>query len=104
MARYVSAAPTVDYTPSSAVTAGDVVLLNDLVTVSPRDIAANALGAVAYQGAWELPKGSDTINQGDQVYWTGTAITTTSSGNTPAGKAYAAAASGASLVVVLLNV
>lgn len=97
---------TVDYTPSSAVAAGDVVVLNDLVTVAPRPIAANKLGAVAVEGVYALPKATGAINQGAIVYWDATAgnITTTSSGNKRAGKAAVAAASADATCRVLINI
>jgi predicted RecA/RadA family phage recombinase len=104
MAKYKSAGTTLDYTPSSAASAGDVVVLGDLVAVVTHDIAANALGAVSHGGVYELPKGSDTIAQGDAVYWDGSEVTTTSTSNAFAGHAAAAAASGVGVVEVLLNV
>lgn len=106
MASYVQDGDLIDYTPSSAVAAGDVVVLNDLVTVAPRPIAANALGAVAVEGVFSLPKASGAIGQGAIVYWDATAgnITTTSSGNKRAGKAAAAEVSAATTVKVLLNI
>lgn len=106
MADYVQDGDLIDYTPSSAVAAGDVVVLNDLVTVAPRPIAANKLGAVAVEGVFSLPKASGAIGQGAIVYWDATAgnITTTSSGNKRAGKAAAAEGSAATTVKVLLNI
>lgn len=105
MASYVQGDCLIDYTPSSAVAAGDVVVLNDLVTVAPRPIAANALGAVAIEGVHSMPKASGAIGQGAIVYGdaTNSNITTTSSGNKRAGKAAAAAASADTTVQVLLN-
>lgn len=105
MASYVQGDCLIDYTPSSAVAAGDVVVLNDLVTVAPRPIAANALGAVAIEGVHSMPKASGAIGQGAIVYWdaTNSNITTTSSGNKRAGKAAAAAASADTTVQVILN-
>lgn len=105
MASYVQGDCLIDYTPSAAVAAGDVVVLNDLVTVAPRAIAANALGAVAVEGVWSMPKATGAINQGALVYWDATAgnVTTTSSGNKRAGKAAAAAASADTSVQVLIN-
>jgi predicted RecA/RadA family phage recombinase len=102
MASYVQDECLIDYTPSAAVAAGDVVVLNDLVTVAPRPIAANALGAVAVEGVFSMPKASGAIGQGALVYWdaTNSNITTTSSGNKRAGKA---AASGDASVQVLIN-
>jgi predicted RecA/RadA family phage recombinase len=38
----------IDYTPSAAVTAGDMVAMSSAVLVAHRDIAANELGAMAY--------------------------------------------------------
>lgn len=97
---------TLDYTPSSAVAAGDVVVLNDLVTVAPVAIPANKLGAVAVEGVWTLPKASGAIGQGAIVYWDATAgnITTTASTNKRAGKAAYAAASADTTVRVLINI
>lgn len=105
MASYVQGDCLVDYTPGSAVAAGDVVVLNDLVTVAPRPIAANALGAVAIEGVWSMPKASGAIGQGALVYWDATNgnVTTTASGNKRAGKAAAAAASGDTSVMVIIN-
>jgi predicted RecA/RadA family phage recombinase len=106
MASYSQAGCLIDYTPSAAVAAGDVVVLNDLVTVAPVAIAANALGAVAVDGVWSMPKATGAIGQGALVYWDATAgnITTTATNNKRAGKAAAAAVSGATTVQVLINV
>jgi predicted RecA/RadA family phage recombinase len=105
MADYVQGDCLIDHTPTSAVAAGGVVVLNDLVTVAPVAIAANALGAVAVDGVWSMPKATGAIGQGALVYWDATAgnITTTSSGNKRAGKAAKAAASGDTTVQVLIN-
>ena len=105
MASYVQSDCLIDYTPSAAVAAGDVVVLNDLVTVAPRPIAADALGAVSVEGVWSMPKATGAIGQGAIVYWDATAgnVTTTSSGNKRAGKAAAAAASADTTVLVLIN-
>jgi len=106
MASYVQGDCLIDYTPSAAVAAGDVVVLNDLVTVAPRAIAANSLGAVAIEGVFSMPKASGAIGQGALVYWdaTNSNVTTTSSGNKRAGKAAAAAASADTSVQVLINI
>jgi predicted RecA/RadA family phage recombinase len=106
MASYVQGDCLLDYTPSAAVAAGDVVVLNDLVCVAPVAIAANKLGAVSVEGVWTLAKASGAIGQGALVYWdaTNSNITTTSSGNKRAGKAAKAAASGDTTVQVLINV
>jgi predicted RecA/RadA family phage recombinase len=106
VAQYYADGDLVDYTPSAAVAAGDVVILNDLVAVAPRPIAANKLGAVAVEGIFILPKASGSIGQGAIVYWDATAgnITTTSSSNKRAGKAAEAAASADTTVKVLLNI
>ncbi len=106
MASYFQHGHTLDYTPSSAVAAGDVVVLNDLVTVADKPIPANTLGAVAVEGVYTLPKASGAIGQGAIVYWDGTNsnVTTTATGNKRAGKAAYAAASGDTTVRVLLNI
>lgn len=106
MASYVQGDCLIDYTPSAAVAAGDVVVLNDLVTVAPVAIAANKLGAVAIEGVFSMPKATGAIGQGALVYWDATAgnVTTTATGNKRAGKAAKAAASGDATVQVLINI
>ncbi|NBW12985.1 MAG: DUF2190 family protein [Caulobacteraceae bacterium] len=105
MASYVQGDCLIDHTPSAAVAAGDVVVLNDLVCVAPRAIAANSLGAVAIEGVFSMPKASGAIGQGALVYWDATNgnITTTSTNNKRAGKAAKAAASGDASVQVIIN-
>ena len=81
----------VDYTPGSAVTAGDVVVIASRNYIAHRDIAANALGSLAASGGvYTFPKtaGSTTaIAAGTKVYWDATnkVATATSSGNTVLG-------------------
>jgi predicted RecA/RadA family phage recombinase len=105
MASYVQGDCHIDYTPGAAVAAGDVVVLNDLVAVANRPIAANALGAVTIDGVHSMPKATGAIGQGAIVYWDATAgnVTTTASGNKRAGKAAAAALSADASVMVILN-
>ena len=69
---YRHAGALVDYTPGSAVSAGDVVLQGDLIGIANLDIAANALGSLAVQGVFDFPKatgGSTAIAVGVDVYW-----------------------------------
>jgi predicted RecA/RadA family phage recombinase len=110
MADYVQAGCLIDHTPSSAVAVGGVVVLNDLVCVAPVAIAANALGAVAVDGVWSMPKAAaasnKAISQGALVYWDATNgnITTTSTDNKRAGKAAKAASTTDTTVQVIINV
>lgn len=111
-ATLVQRGETVDYTPGSAVNAGDVIVQNSLVGVAPVPIAANELGAIAVVGVFDVAKANEEINAGAAVYWDadgnpygGTAgtgcATTTSSGNTFMG--YAVAAAGATAGTVRLR-
>ena len=66
----------IDYTPTSAVAAGDVVVQGELVGVARLDIAANALGALAVDGVFQFPKtagSGEAIAAGALVYWDATA-------------------------------
>lgn len=73
MARYKQQGSNIDYTPSTAKTAGEVVVLSTgLVGVVPTDIAANQLGALNIDGVWDLPKGTGSgkdILVGEKVWW-----------------------------------
>lgn len=72
-----------DYTPGSAVSAGDVVVQNNLPGVAHVDIAASELGALAVFGGVYLCTGDAAISVGKKVYWddTNNKVTETSSGN-----------------------
>lgn len=104
MGAYVQQGKTIDYTPGSAVAAGDVVAINKLVGVAPRPIAANALGAIAVEGVFVFPKptgaGTDYA-AGSKVYWFNNQAVTGVTG-VQAGYTVEAVATTANTVKVLL--
>jgi len=107
-ATYVAEGNMVDYTPDSAVAAGDVVVQNNLVGVALSAIAAAALGALCVDGIFDFPKSSGTstgIAAGKTVYWDAenSVMTETSEGNTLAGKCVKAAADDDTTVRVRLS-
>lgn len=59
----------IDYTPTSAVAAGEVVLMGSMVGVAPRPIAAGEKGVVAIGGVWTMDKatGAD-VTTGQVAY------------------------------------
>ena len=70
MASYVSQGDILDHTPSSAVAAGDVVVIGAIIGVAPRPIAANALGALAVEGVFEMPVATGATGaQGSAINW-----------------------------------
>jgi predicted RecA/RadA family phage recombinase len=104
--QFVQEGSLIDYTPSSAVAAGDVVVATDRVFVAPLAIAANKLGSLATTGVWKLPKTTGTAwTFGQKLYWndSGDLATTSASGNKVLGYAAAAAASGDAEGLVLLG-
>jgi predicted RecA/RadA family phage recombinase len=113
-ARFVHNGRAVDYTPGSAVAAGAVIIQGPLVGIATRAIASGELGALETEGVFDIVKATGAISAGALVYWdadgdpvSGTAgsgaLTTTSSGNTLAGKAVAAAVSGDATVRVKIG-
>ncbi len=109
MATYKYDGNMVDYTPSgSDVTAGDVIVQNDLLGVAVNDIEDGKLGALYVNGVIEFPKatgvGTD-IAAGTKVYWDESAgnATTTATSNTLIGKAVKAASTSDDKVWVKLN-
>lgn len=97
----------IDYTPESAVTAGDCVVVGTLVGVAHSDIAAAENGSLAVSGGvyrFTKTAGSGTaFTAGDKVYWDADpgAITVTSSGNVAFGYTIAAASDDDTTVDVL---
>lgn len=83
LARRVHAGDTIDYTPASAVAAGDVVVVDNLVGVAMRDIAANELGHLTVSGVYDVPKATGgAIDAGALVFWdTDNDRVTTTAGN-----------------------
>ncbi len=63
---------TIDYVPASDVSAGDVIVQNDLIGIAKLDIKANTLGALAVTGVFAMPKATgsgESIAAGTKVYW-----------------------------------
>jgi predicted RecA/RadA family phage recombinase len=104
----------IDYTPSSAVSGGEVVVLNGIVGVAMDDIAANTKGALQTEGVYKLPKTTAAIVRGLPVHWNPTGSPDSgdaSSGaanqlglGTYAGIAVEASGSGDDYAIVDLNV
>jgi predicted RecA/RadA family phage recombinase len=105
-ATLVQDGKVIDYTPSSAVAAGDVIVSNKLVGIATRPIAANELGGLTVEGVFDFAKATGSgINFGALVYWDNTndVATTTASGNELIGKCVKAAASGDTTVRIKLD-
>lgn len=110
-----SPADTLDYTPGSAVLAGTVYLIGTtVVTIVPKDIAADEKGATAVRGVFNVPKDNSDVSAGDALYWDadgspvgGTALsgafTKTANGNVFAGIALEAAGTGVGDVDMFLR-
>ncbi|GMV98189.1 MAG: hypothetical protein AMXMBFR83_25410 [Phycisphaerae bacterium] len=106
MATFVHDGNSVDYTPSSAVTAGQVVVQGELVGVAKVDIPAGTLGALAVAGVFEFPKATGSaITAGALCYWDATnqRATTTATGNKLIGKCVKAAADADTTVRVRMS-
>ncbi len=104
-ALFVSEGLSRDYTPSGAVDAGDVVVIGDVCYVAKLDIAANALGALATRGVFDVTKTTPlAISDGEAVYWnaSGSYLTKTTT-DKYFGVAVADAGSSATTVRVLLR-
>lgn len=106
-AEYKGQANTViDYTPSGAVSAGQVVVLNGGCYVTSRAIAASALGSLYCDGLYKCTYADDggTITDGAKVYWNDTdnECTNSSSSTTLMGRSVGGASSTSGTVMVRL--
>lgn len=105
---------TIDYTPASAVSAGDIIVLGGMVAIAHGNIAANALGALGIIGVYDIEKDNSDISIGAAIYWdddgnpvdgtagSGAVTTTSSGGNVWMGFAIAAAGASARHVRIFL--
>ncbi|AQS40198.1 hypothetical protein Sps_05129 [Shewanella psychrophila] len=96
---------TIDHTPAADVASGATALIGKLVAVALGDVKANKEGTFVTTGVFELPKvQADDIGQGAQIYIKADGnITSTASGNTSAGKAWAAAGNPSDTAWVKIN-
>lgn len=79
VADYGQVGVNFDYTPSSAVTGGQPIQIGTMLSVAPKPIPANTLGAVSVQRVFALPKptGANTdYALGAKVYWNGSLAVT----------------------------
>ena len=107
-AVFVQEGLSIDHTPGSAVTAGDVVVQGELVAVAIRDIAANELGALVVSGVLDFTKKAGlVVTVGLQLFWDDTANEATdlaaAGANKLIGKAVAAALSGDATTRIRMN-
>ena len=68
-ARLVHQGNTIDYTPSSVVASGAVVVQGELVGVANLDIPADVLGSLTITGVFDVDKGASVFTAGQAVYW-----------------------------------
>ena len=96
LARYVQKGDAIDYRPTEAVAAGDVVIIADLIGIARLDIEAGTLGSLAVVGVFDVVKADGAIPSGSTVYWDAGAkkATTVSGSNHYLGKAIATDNSG----------
>lgn len=97
---------TLKYTNSSAVAAGDVVVVNGQVLVAVAAYGANAEGIYVFRGRVEFPKeASLAIAPGEVCYWVAASgnVNKTSSGNTKIGVAVENSATADTVVLIELG-
>lgn len=104
-ATFLQDGKRIDYTPGSAVSVGDVVVIGSECFVADAPIAASALGSLAAEGIFQVAKNETlTISAGDAVYWNaGTGKITKTSSDTYFGTAVADAAYAATTVKAKLR-
>ena len=71
-AQFIQQGNSIDYTPGTDISAGDVVVQGDLIGIAQIDSAANQLGALAVSGVFDIDKATGVgtgIAVGTKVYW-----------------------------------
>lgn len=79
MKNFVQPGNIMDYQNSgSPILSGSVVVLGSRIGIAIVDIPTSSSGSVALKGAVELPAVNNAaFSQGDDLYWSGTALTKT---------------------------
>lgn len=106
-ASYFQRGETLDYTNSGseAIEAGEVIVVGKRIGIAATLIKPGQIGTVDVVGVFHMPKATGAITMGAPVYWNAASgnITTTDTGNVPAGFAAAAAGSDDAEVLVKIN-
>lgn len=105
MATYVQSGCNIDYTPTTAKTAGDVVVQNGLLGVVQTDIAANVKGSLTVEGVFRFTKATGAMTIGQIVYFdaANNRVSTDPAVGVPAGKVITAKESADTTVDVAIN-
>lgn len=106
MKNYIEKGTTIDYVVSGdAVKSGQIVVVEKVIGVALTDGAVGETIALKTEGVFALPKATGAIEQGAAVYYDNSAknITTTDSGNTLVGVAWAKAGSSDADIAVKIN-
>ena len=92
-AQFLHDGNTIDFIPSTAVSAGDIISQGGLVGVAKLDIDAGTQGALSLSGVYKVAKAPEIFVTGESVFWNATAgqATHTLTGNQYLGKAVASA-------------
>ena len=62
LARYVQKGDSIDYRPDTAVAAGDVIVIADLIGIARLDIEAHTLGSLAVVGVFDITKAASVFD------------------------------------------
>lgn len=103
---FVQEAGTIDYTAGSDIAQGKLVVTNGRIAFASRAIANGATGVLTTKGVIDYSaNNSQAFNDGAQLYYDAgnDVLTTTSSGNTLAGRAVGAKASSGTKARLDLN-
>lgn len=68
-ARYIHDGKAIDFLSETAVSAGTVVVVEELVGITKLDLEAGRLGALHVVGVYDVVKGAEEIGLGKKVYW-----------------------------------
>ena len=106
-ADFKSDGDTMFYTPTAAVLASQIVVINDMVAIAAVDIAADTRGSLRTKGVFTFPQDTGVITVGSDMFWDksqGVATTDDDSGNNLwIGKSVVAAVADDTLVWVMLE-
>lgn len=87
-ARFIHDGRSIQFVPTVDLSAGTVVVFNNLIGITKVDLAAGSIGVLALDGVYQFAKGDEAFTIGNFAFWDATSrkVTAIATGNVYLGR------------------